>query len=329
MVGEEDLQILRREFGFYLGDDSNISPTLEYINESQGKAIRARLFLNFCRLFNCGEEEKFKIAVAIEYIHFASLLHDDIIDESDSRRGNQAMHKKWDIKTAILMGDFLYSRAFELIGRSCPHLSEIFAHAANRLSISELDQLGAIQDLDILRDENKCLKVMQEKTAILFAVTCEAAAILGEGRDMGDSRSSNRAAAFNYGMNIGTAFQIMDDCLDYGAESVNTGKPRMQDLAKGKITLPLVYLYGLSDDSTKKKISSLIQIPEEEKTSDELHSIEIIMRESGAYDRVLAKASSYIDAAVKELSRMDIEKSQEEWRKKLVCIAESINKQRF
>lgn len=276
---------------------------LEHLLQAEGKTIRPQLLLTFCSLFNCQQDSKFKIAVATEYIHTASLIHDDIIDDAELRRGNKTVHNKWDVKTAILIGDFLYSRAFEIICQSKYYsLLGLFANAANRLSISEINQLGSKQNIKLLDAEEKCLQIMQEKTAILFGVICEAAVVLSDIKD--EQRNStyrkDRKAAFNYGINLGMLFQIRDDYLDYAADSSKWGKERLQDIGEGKITLPLVYLYKLSAQSEQEYIKQIIA--KSKRSQQDIDKIDAMMHSGKALELATNKAQDYAKMALAELS---------------------------
>lgn len=257
---KQDMEEFHRCFNQLVCSDSSqishLSDIINYLISSPGKHIRPQLFLSFCSLFGCLDNNRFKIAVAAEYIHTASLIHDDIIDDAVRRRNKRPLYLEWSIKTAILIGDFIYSRAFEILGQAGNNsIVNIFANAANRLSVSEINQLGSESELQLLEDEARFINIMEEKTAVLFGAFCEAAAVFS-------MKEKYCQQTRQFGMNIGMAFQLCDDLLDYNTANYNWGKTSLQDLGQGKITLPLVYTYKEVTDTQKKQIREVIQNPE-------------------------------------------------------------------
>lgn len=306
----EDLERYRQEFSKYLGDQSNITEMLDFLRQSKGKAIRPQLLLTLCALFGCQDAERFKIAVATEYIHTASLIHDDIIDAATSRRNQDTLHNKWSVKDAILIGDFLYSRAFELICQTKHgEVLGLFANAANRLSISEINQLeinegnGNKKDMVVLENEEICLSIAKEKTAVLFAVVCEAAILISTKQTTQElgvkAIAEYRTAASNYGMNLGMAFQLMDDHLDYSATSDEWGKKRLQDISEGKVTLPLVYLYQSSNNAEKDYILNVLQ--QKSSSAEDMENIDNKIKASSALTQVESMTKDFTEKALESL----------------------------
>ncbi|MBE8182841.1 MAG: polyprenyl synthetase family protein [Candidatus Portiera sp.] len=303
----EDLCRYKQEFAKHLGDHNNIADMLSFLQENEGKAIRPQLLLTLCSLFECREEDRFKIAVATEYIHTASLIHDDIIDAAISRRNQETLHKKWGIKNAILIGDFLYSRAFELVCQTkYSEVLGLFAKAANRLSISEINQLDIKDDAvaSTIENEETCLNLAKEKTGVLFAVVCEASVVVSSEQLHRHHKdiAKHRTVAFNYGMNLGMAFQLMDDHLDYSATSSKWGKQRLQDLSEAKVTLPLVYLYQSSSDLDKKQIIDVLQqkIP----SPQAIQTIDTKMQSSSSLAKVEKTIKFFSDKALANLETL-------------------------
>ena len=301
---EKDIKIFHAEFNNSVNEDSpqvsQISHIVNYVLSTQGKFIRPQLLLSFCSLFGCIDKNRFKLAVAVEYIHTASLIHDDIIDDAVKRRNKKPLHLEWDVKTAILIGDFLYSRAFEIIGQSSHHATvEIFAHAAKRLSMSEINELGSENDIGLLADSDRCINIMREKTAVLFGAACEAAAVISSGE-------SYRQQALQFGMNIGMAFQLCDDALDYKInDDGKWGKEVMQDLSKGKITLPLVYAYEEMNKTQQERTREVIKNskPADEGT-DEVGEIGEIVRSGNSLKRIQHLAAEFATKARNNLHTM-------------------------
>lgn len=205
-----------------------------YLVESGGKRIRPLLVLlsaNACHIQN---QNHIMMAVIIEFIHTATLLHDDVVDESKLRRGRPTANRVWDNASAVLVGDFLYSRAFQMMVslNSMPSM-QILADTTNVIAEGEVLQLAHRFQPDI--EESRYLKVIKLKTAKLF----EAAAQLGA--VMAQQSAVVEQSLAQYGLHLGTAFQLVDDILDYQADSQAWGKTIGNDLAEGKATLPLIY----------------------------------------------------------------------------------------
>lgn len=205
----------------------------EYIIGAGGKRLRPALVLMVARA--CGNESKTHhlLATLIEFIHTATLLHDDVVDESELRRGRETANNVWGNGASVLTGDFLHTRAFQMmVELKVPAVMEVLAAATNRIAEGEVMQLMHSHDPDLT--EADYFDVIDRKTASLFAAGCRLAAVLS-----GCSKKIVDAME-NYGRNLGVAFQIIDDSLDYGRGSGQYGKNAGDDLAEGKPTLPLI-----------------------------------------------------------------------------------------
>lgn len=218
---------------YLLTPNEPTNQVIAHIISSGGKRIRPRLFLTCCDLIGYTGTHRHPIAAVCEYIHTASLLHDDVIDNSTLRRGKPTVNSVWGDETAVLSGDLIYSAACRLMVRtgSLP-LIDCFAECIRYMSESELYQLQLLWKWDTTREEY--LKVVDGKTAMLFAAACQTPAFLAQADE------AVASALFNYGKALGTAFQIADDCLDYTQSHEQTGKPAVSDLFEGKVTLPLI-----------------------------------------------------------------------------------------
>lgn len=206
----------------------------KYIIESGGKRLRPLLVLLSARAFAYDGNHHITLAAIIELIHTATLLHDDVVDASKLRRGKASANSIWGNEASVLVGDYLYSRAFQMmISVNNMTIFEILAEAANTLAAGEVLQLIQQHNPDI--DEARYMQVIQSKTAKLFEVAAKTGAILSE------RTPQETAAIAQYGMHLGTAFQLVDDALDYCATSEEFGKNLGDDLAEGKTTLPLIY----------------------------------------------------------------------------------------
>lgn len=212
-----------------------INQVIEYVLTSGGKRIRPLLVLLTARAFDHQEQRHIDLAAAIELIHTATLLHDDVVDSSSLRRGNQTANNIWGNKTSVLVGDFLYSRAFQLIVQ-LQHLEilNIFSKATNIIAEGEVLQLVNCHDPDTT--ENSYFDVIHRKTAKLFEVASQTGAALCANHTIQQMKAMQL-----YGMHIGTAYQLIDDALDYSSSADEMGKNMGNDLAEGKLTLPLIH----------------------------------------------------------------------------------------
>jgi len=221
-------------------DDTHVSSLYQKL--PQGKRLRSKLILKIA-----GESLRaIKTAATVEMIHAASLLHDDVIDDAHTRRGKVAMNVSDGNKTAIMMGDILYSKAFfELVGIA-PEVAKVVSHAVVQLSLGELADVRLSRRFHT--DKEAYRKMLYQKTASLMEAAAEAAAILA-----GKPREAYRV----YGRHLGMAFQMIDDILDITAESATLGKPALHDFEEGKVTLPYIYLYEALAEEDREYLVSL------------------------------------------------------------------------
>ncbi len=211
-----------------------IQEIVQHIIQSGGKRIRPLVVLLIVKALNYQGDEHIELASVIEFIHTATLLHDDVVDESLLRRNQKTANAIWDNKASVLAGDFLYSRAFQLLAkRSNVPVTKLLAEATNTIAEGELWQLMNRDDANL--SEGHYFKVIYYKTAKLF----EAAAVIGALISSNDKQL--QTAAHTYGKNLGIAFQLIDDLLDYTSDATTLGKNVGDDLADGKMTLPLIY----------------------------------------------------------------------------------------
>ncbi|MEA5444666.1 octaprenyl diphosphate synthase [Gammaproteobacteria bacterium AB-CW1] len=205
-----------------------------YIVNSGGKRLRPLLVLLSARAAGADGPHPVTMAAVIEFIHTATLLHDDVVDASELRRGRDTANALWGNEAAVLVGDFLYSRSFQMmVSLERPLIMDVMADATNQIAEGEVLQLLNCNDPDTT--EERYLEVIRRKTATLFAAGTRCAGILS------DSSESEQQALYDYGMALGEAFQITDDVLDYSASAEDMGKNVGDDLAEGKPTLPLIH----------------------------------------------------------------------------------------
>ena len=212
-----------------------VSQVAEYIITAGGKRLRPALVLLSAGALGYSGAHHHELAAIIEFIHTATLLHDDVVDESDLRRGRKTANALFGNAASVLVGDFLYSRAFQMMVEiGDMRIMRVLSDATNIIAEGEVLQLMNCHDADV--DEERYLQVIRYKTAKLFEAASQLGAIIGQA----DTRQEEALAT--YGMHLGTAFQLIDDVLDYSGAEAETGKHLGDDLAEGKPTLPLIYV---------------------------------------------------------------------------------------
>ena len=235
--------------------DSNvdlINQMSHYIISSGGKRIRPLLLLLCARASDYDGDYHYSMAVVIELIHTATLLHDDVVDQSTTRRGQETANELWGNAPSVLVGDFLYSRAFEImVEPNSMEIMKILSKATNQISEGEVLQLLNIKNANVTQKEY--YRVIERKTACLFKAACQIAGILS------NSNQKVIEAMGKFGMHLGNAFQIIDDTLDYESDSNIIGKEVGDDLSEGKVTLPMIYALEKTTKSDKKILTDAIQ----------------------------------------------------------------------
>lgn len=265
-----------------------INQVAEYIIHSGGKRLRPLLHLLAARACGYNGEQHIRIAAIIEFIHTATLLHDDVVDESDRRRGQSAAHTVWGNAASVLVGDFLYSRSFEMMVEvgSMPVMA-ILSRTTNIISEGEVQQLLQLGNPAL--DEAQYLQVIESKTARLFSAACELGAVISGG-DL-----AMRDAMARFGGLLGSAFQIMDDVLDYTADEEQLGKSLGDDLAEGKATLPLIYARMAATTEQRERLDDIIQNGRRES----LNEVHALLLSTGAAKMAQRKAELLINQAEK------------------------------
>lgn len=211
-----------------------IKEVIEYVLTCGGKRIRPLILLLSAKALAYLGKQHIELAAVIELVHTATLLHDDVVDHSTLRRGHKTAHTIWGNNVSVLIGDFLYSRAFQIVvDFKHQTILDIFAHATHYIAEGELMQLVNCNNPNTT--ENHYFEIIQRKTAKLFEIATHLAAIIAHSSD------HEVIAMSNYGLHLGLAYQLIDDALDYNRSSEQTGKNIGQDIAEGKVTLPLIY----------------------------------------------------------------------------------------
>jgi octaprenyl-diphosphate synthase len=227
------------------GSDVTMIPEVaNHLISSGGKRLRPMLTLAMAQLSGYAGDGHIKLAAAVEFMHTATLLHDDVVDQSDMRRGKQAARMLWGNEASVLVGDFLLGQAFKMMVEvGSLQALDILSSAAAVIAEGEVMQLGAAKNT--ATNEDEYLAVIRAKTAELFAAACEVGPVLAA------KNKSEIAACRSYGMNLGIAFQLIDDALDYGGKSAKLGKNVGDDFREGKITLPVVLSFRRGSDTER------------------------------------------------------------------------------
>lgn len=277
-------------------DVSLIRLIADYIVSAGGKRLRPVLvFLCAEALSNRGfSDTTVSLAATVELIHTATLLHDDVVDESDLRRGRPTANAEFGNAASVLVGDFLYSRAFQvMVGTKSLRVLEIVSEATNRIAEGEVMQLMAIGNLSLTQADY--MNVIEAKTAKLF----EAAGALGAIAAGGDDAAEQMMAT--YARELGVAFQIADDVLDYRGDSETMGKSLGDDLAEGKLTLPIILALSRSDAGDAKWLASVIESNRADHRNAHRHSdlprVLALLESCGALDASMAVAEKHANAA--------------------------------
>ena len=263
---------------------SMIPDVARHLIASGGKRLRPMLTLATAALCDYRGEGHVKLAASVEFMHTATLLHDDVVDESDLRRGKLAARMLWGNEASVLVGDFLLGQAFKMMVEvgSLPCL-DVLSTAAVVIAEGEVMQLSAAKDTQTSEDDY--LAVIRAKTAALFGAACEVGAILGQ------RSKAEVAACRSYGVNLGIAFQLIDDALDYGGTSAKLGKNVGDDFREGKITLPVVLAFRRGSEGERAFWQRSLE--RGETTEDDLKDAVALLRRHRALEDTVERARHY------------------------------------
>lgn len=277
---------------------------LEHVFSSTGKLVRPAIYYYCARMMGYSGEHLDPIAAVCEYVHTASLLHDDVVDNSTLRRNKPSSNSIWGDEASVLVGDLIYSRASEMMAESGSlELVHCFARAIRLMSEGELIQLENVFNIDIT--ESTYFAIVEYKTAVLISACCKAAGLLAKNGEV--SEIANALEAF--GRNIGIAFQLVDDALDYQSSNEKTGKPTLNDLLEGKVTLPIILLreHMSSDEKTQ-----LEEYAKKGFGSEGVDFAAQLVQKYHTVSQTLEAAKKYTDEAVAKLDSLGPSESKDQ-----------------
>ena len=264
----------------------------EYVLSSGGKRVRPALLLLAARLCGYQGDKAVPLASVVEFIHTATLLHDDVVDSATLRRGLASANTLWGNEASVLVGDFLFSKSFSLmVAVGSLDILRVLSDATTVIAEGEVMQLLCTGEIDL--SEERYIEVVRSKTAILMSAACEAGAILG------NASPERQKALSNFGMALGIAFQLMDDTLDYIATEEDFGKSIGHDLEEGKITLPLIHTLRRCTEPERAIIEAVVE--KDEMTLDEFRTVSGLVKQYGGIDYTIDSARNYIAACRAQL----------------------------
>jgi octaprenyl-diphosphate synthase len=290
----DELARVEREFAKHLESRVELIPQMgRYIQMSGGKRVRPAVLLMAARLCGYKGDRAVLNAAVVEFIHTATLVHDDIIDEADTRRGRLAAHSRWGNDVTVLLGDYLYIRSMAMaLTQDTLEVVRLLCDVTLRMIEGELYQLTKTGDAAITEEEH--FEIIRRKTAYLFSGCAEIGGLLGQ------CTADQRGALREYGFNLGIAFQIVDDVLDYTADETALGKPIGGDLREGKVTLPVILLLK----NGEPEIIELVQeiVASRRVTPEAWRTIKDSLARHGAVDAAFERAVGYANCAKQHLA---------------------------
>lgn len=279
---QEDLDAVERVIVENLGSEVPLIPRVgDYVFSSGGKRFRPALLLLSARLAGYRGPRAHNLAAVIEFVHTASLLHDDVVDNARMRRGRESANRVFGNEASVLVGDFIYGRASSMLADDRDiRTVKVVAEALRAMAEGEVMQLGRQQDINTT--ESDYLEVIERKTAVLISAASELGAILGECDD------AAREALRRFGHGLGIAFQLMDDALDYVGDEQRFGKVHGNDLTEGKVTLPLIWTLGACTPSERETVNTVLKA--EQVAPRDLETVTALIRRYGGIDGTIARA---------------------------------------
>ena len=289
----EDLERVDREFARHVESQVELIPKIgKYIQTSGGKRMRPAVLLMAARLAGYTGDRAVLYAAVVEFIHTATLVHDDIIDDSELRRGRLAVHSRWGNDITVLLGDYLYIKSMAMaLTHDTLDLVRLLCDVTLRMIEGELYQLTKNGDADITEDEH--FEIIRRKTAYLFGGCAQIGGMLGKVDKAGEQ------ALQDYGFNLGIAFQIVDDLLDFTGDASTLGKPIGGDLREGKMTLPLIHLLAQGNEVGERIVRDIIA--SRTTTDEQWRELLEELKEHRSIDYAYRRASEFAERAKKPL----------------------------
>lgn len=262
-----------------------ISGMAGYLIQAGGKRLRPLLTLLSARLLGYRGQRHLKLAACIEFIHTATLLHDDVVDRSTKRRGRPSANAIWGAQGSILVGDFLFCRAFEFMTEDGSlEVLKVLSKSATTIAEGETMQLGTVGNLDL--SEKQYFQIIESKTAILFEACCQAGAIIANGAER------EVELLREYGYNFGIIFQLIDDLLDYGLQKSHVGKDLGRDFQEKTVTLPMILLYEQATMLERDRIREIFNLSD--LSEEEFSFIKKMMRHYKVEKQIVSRAAPYV-----------------------------------
>jgi octaprenyl-diphosphate synthase len=291
---KEQLQLVEEELRRKLRSNSELVHRLnEYILNVPGKLLRPALLLFSARVGDCQNNEVIPLAAVVEMAHIATLIHDDVVDKSDLRRGQATINSRWGNDISIVLGDHWYLRALSTLSRlQIPQILEMLLEVIETICIGELEQLKRRYDPSLR--EKGYLDVVEKKTASLMSFCCKVGALTGK------ATPEEMNSLASYGLNLGIAFQIVDDCLDLVGTEEEAGKSLGSDLLEGKLTLPLISTIARANKKDRELIKCTFH--SKRMSAALLSRMKKLVKRYGGIEYALAKAGEYRDISKKELN---------------------------
>ena len=284
----------------------NLKPYLDLVSEvahhilfAGGKRMRPLLLVLAAKLCDYKDNYAKTVASAMEYLHAATLLHDDIIDDAVLRRGKKVAHSLYGNAVTVLVGDFLLARALAICADSGKiKVIHIISNLTENMSTGEVHQLMRKGDVTLTEDEY--LEVIRRKTAVLFQAACTVSAVIA------DAPPEKEQALSDYGHNLGLAFQMIDDLFDYTMDTADLGKEIGADLKEGKLTIPIIHALKQADSADRDQMIKIIQ--NEDFSEDEFKTLVALMKKNDGIDYTLKRATAYVEKAKEALSVFEASK---------------------
>lgn len=293
---KDDFEVFDKKMASCLeGDSPLITSIAQHLLKSKGKRIRPALLFLLSRASGQFNDKTVDASVAIELVHAATLLHDDVVDESEMRRNQITVNAKWTNLISVLMGDYLFAKAFKVMSSiDSMELMRAISAATERVSVGELRQIEGTRNYDI--SEKEYLSIIADKTASLFAVACQVGPILSRAEE------DTRRRFSQFGEALGISFQIADDLLDFVGDSRQTGKEPGNDVLTGKVTLPLIYSLQTSSSEEAESLRALL---EDGARTEDFPRVLKFVRESGGLEYATGRANEICDQGFDQVRHLE------------------------